>query len=286
MKGFRMKSIKYTAMAYILVAAVHVQAMNNNNNNNNNQNSPFAEMSAQIHQQAIIQIPQFERQLTDAVVNAYEADMRKLISSLDSTCQDRHIEFPRAKCYKVGQTASLVTQGSTQNSYGRGGYSSISYYDAPTLQQQQSFAQARQQGNAPQQVDESPILRGKLADILLARAVLELSHRDNGGTPDEIRSKVIADYIEHSKLTRPISDELLNQELQQLRAIQFNCTRESVATLVAAKLRSLTVVFPNTANQIPTYLVKKACAQHRSTKIKALVDELNKNYNQTLYRGV
>lgn len=299
-----MKSIKYFAIAYLIAGALSMQAMNKQvastgkkRSQTDEQPSPFSVMSSEMQRQIANQFEQAECDLTRLVGNAYDSDMQKLIASLDSTSQDAAIQFPQANCHKIGNTVYFVDQ-----KYVTPANFPPYYVDDPEALKkiipQHSYQREEGLGNRPQHVTTLSAQMGRLADILLARALLAASSRDKGGTPDDIRAELSLNYTEYSKANRrylfdnsptPISSETIKQELKALNEIKFNCTPENITLSVIEKLSPFLYSSSTFIDQIPNYrdyLLQKACAQYCKPKAKALVQEQYAKYLKTFGNGV
>lgn len=292
-KGFQMKSIKYAAMAILLVNVMTLQAMNNKNNNK--QRLAFAGMSSEMQGQIANQLTnQLEEALTQEAGSLFDKDMEKFIASLDSTDQDATIEFPPAYCYTIGQTAYLVNQAWVNGvkvsslPFGGGTHTSDtgSYYQDSPDSVQRDFLDAKEI-NLHDQLHERkdplsvsyhmPHMSGKLADVIFARAVFAVSSSSNNHSPDDIRTKFIADYISYFNQCKREATEPIPNQLNALKEITFDCTYKNITALVAEKLpgaqESITLAMPN-------YILKKACARYLYSKNETLVATLNSNYSK------
>lgn len=277
-KGFQMKLIKYIGLAFLINGATSLQAMDINNNNlslisgkkrsadSDDHQSPLATLACKI----TAPFANAELALTQEVTNIYTNDLNTLKSSFRKTYQAL-IKYPLVYCYKVGENAYLLNQISLDG----GPLTSASTPElTKALNAAQTLGICLAQLNP---VDKIPILEGKLAPILLARAIIELHHNDNSSTPDIVREKVINEYIKFSKEQRTqyrddtkeyilIPDTCLNRELQPLRAIKFTCTREHIAQLINAQ--ELPCITPDIINKMTDYLLHRACATYRNNNVR------------------
>jgi len=264
MKGFHMKSIRYVTLACLLVGSMHMQAMNNDNNNN--------QLTGNKRSQPDEQQPSPFSALSTSLHNSIDAKIKNIKNDLINTTRKQYSE--NILCFR---NSFLTTYEDNNTAF---------------------FAvnQCCYDKNCKKQYS-LPILRGKLADILFVRAMLEVWHRDNVSTPDAVRGSFITKYIDYSKKNRthyyqpevasPVSDADLEKELLALKNITFTCTQENTTKLVQEKL---SVLLPhandNSVDQISTYLLQDAYTQYFSSQLQPLINTLHQTYRQTLYKGV